>query len=117
MTDRPDPPRMSSLPIPVERALRKLGRDMGDARRRRRIPMKLLAERADISRSTLAAIERGRPGVAFGSYAVVLYILGMLERVAELADVRRDDTGIMLEEERLPLRVRQPSRWNGEPRR
>ena len=109
--------RTPGLPIPAERALRKLGRDIRDARRRRRIPMQLLAERAGISRTTLAAMERGSPGVAIGSCAVVLYILGMLERVADLADVRHDDLGLLLEEERLPLRVRQPSRGNGEPRR
>src|SRR5437763_986992 len=44
---------VSPLPIPARRALRKLGQDIRDARRRRRIPMELLAERARISRSSL----------------------------------------------------------------
>ena len=72
--------------------------------------MQLLAERAGISRSTLTAIERGHPGVALGSYAVVLYILGFLERLSEIADVSTDAIGLGLEEERLPLRVRLPDR-------
>ena len=41
------------LPIPVGRALRKVGQDIRDARRRRRIPVAILAERASISRMTL----------------------------------------------------------------
>ena len=42
-----------SQPIPVSRALRKLGRDIRDARRRRRIPSAILAERTSVSRMTL----------------------------------------------------------------
>ena len=56
------------LPIPVRRNLRKLGRDIRDARRRRRIPVQIAAERASISRMTLLKIEKGKPGVAMGSY-------------------------------------------------
>ena len=54
------------LPIPVRRALRKLGHDIRDARRRRRIPASIAAERASISRTTLVKIEKGDPGVAMG---------------------------------------------------
>ena len=50
---------VSALPIPVRRALRKLGQDIKDARKRRRIPMALLAERARISRATLTKVEKG----------------------------------------------------------
>jgi hypothetical protein len=42
-----------SLPLPVRRALSKLGRDIREARLRRRIPAAVVAERASISRSTL----------------------------------------------------------------
>ena len=96
------------LPIPVRRALRKLGQDIRDARLRRRIPMTLMAERASITRATLAKIERGDPGVALGNYTSVLFALGMAERVGELADPRTDIVGLSLEEERLPRRIRLP---------
>jgi len=65
------------MPLPVSRALRKLGRDMRDARRRRRIPAAITAQRASISRTTLVKIEKGDPGVAIGIYATVLFVLGM----------------------------------------
>ena len=46
------------VPIPVRRALRKLGQDIRDAKLRRRIPTAVMAERASISRTTLNKIER-----------------------------------------------------------
>ena len=58
-----------TTPIPVVRALRKLGHDIRDARRRRRIPVTILAERASISRMTLNKIEKGDAGVYIGNYA------------------------------------------------
>jgi transcriptional regulator with XRE-family HTH domain len=93
-------------PIPVGRALRKVGQDIRDARRRRRIPVAILAERASISRMTLHKVEKGEPGVSVGAYATVLFVLGMVERLANLADARNDAVGLALEEERLPQRIR-----------
>jgi DNA-binding XRE family transcriptional regulator len=99
-------PRRSHLPIPVARALRKLGQDLRDARRRRRIPAAVLAERAWISRTTLVKVEKGDPGVSLGTYATVLFVLGLLERLGELADPGKDALGLALEGERLPQRIR-----------
>ena len=95
-------------PIPVVRALRKLGREIRDARRRRRIPVAILAQRASISRSTLSKVEKGDPNVSLGLYATVLFVLGMVDRVADLADPRHDTVGLALEEENLPRRIRLP---------
>lgn len=98
------------LPLPVTRALRKVGHDIKDARRRRRILSEIAAERASIARSTLAKVEKGDPGVAIGSYATVLFVLGMTERLAELADPKQDAVGLQLEEERLPQRIHRAPR-------
>jgi DNA-binding XRE family transcriptional regulator len=95
-----------AVPIPVVRALRKLGHDVRDARRRRRIPVAVLAERASISRTTLNKIEKGDAGVYVGNYATVLFTLGMIERLADLADPIHDAVGRQLEEEHLPKRIR-----------
>lgn len=95
-----------SLPLPVARALRKLGQDIRDARRRRRIPTATMAQRASISRTTLAKVEKGDPGVQLGIYATVLFVLGMSGRLGELADVRHDKAGLKLEDENLPQRIR-----------
>jgi DNA-binding XRE family transcriptional regulator len=95
-----------TLPSPVKRALRKVGHDLRDARRRRRIPVAIAAQRASISRTTLVKIEKGDPGVALGLYATVLFVLGMVDRLADLADPRNDSVGLQLEEEHLPQRIR-----------
>ncbi len=95
-----------TLPIPVRRALRILGEDMKNARRRRRISTSLMAERADISRTTLLKIEKGDSGVALGNYATVLFILGLINRLTELVDISHDNLGQDLEDENLPQRIR-----------
>ena len=95
-----------ALPLPARHALRKLGHDLRDARRRRRIPVAIAAQRASISRTTLVKIEKGDPGVALGIYATVLFVMGMVERLADLADPKNDAVGRQLEEEHLPQRIR-----------
>ena len=101
---------VSKAPIPVTRAIRKLGHDIRDARRRRRIPATILAERASISRTTLHKVEQGDPGVSLGIYATVLFVLGMIDRLGDLADPKHDSVGLELEEEHLPERIRLPRR-------
>lgn len=99
---------IKSTPIPVRRALKKLGQDIKEARKRRRIPMQLAAERAGISRGTLDKIEKGDEGVSLGAYARVLFILGMIQRLADLAEPKFDELGLNLEAENLPKRIRIP---------
>ena len=103
----------ASLPIPVRRALKKLGSDIRDARRRRRIPTTTMAERSLISRVTLTKVEKGNPSVSLGIYATVLFVLGMTERLADLADVKHDATGLALADELLPQRIRGPKKLKG----
>ena len=99
---RTNPP----MPLPVKRALAKLGDDIRTARLRRRIPTTLMAQRAMITRTTLRKVEKGDAGVSMGIYATVLFILGMTQRLYELADVRGDHVGLHLEGSRLPKRIR-----------
>ena len=99
---------LPALPAALMRALRKLGQDISAARRRRRLTMVMVAERAMISRTTLTSVEQGDAGVSMGIYATVLFVLGMGERIGQLADPRSDDVGQALEAERLPRRVRAP---------
>ena len=101
-----------TLPIPVLKALHKVGKDICDARRRRRITAQLMANRAGISRATVGKIEKGDPTVSIGGYSSVLFVLGMTERLGDLADAAHDLTGRQLEEERLPKRVRIPKSTN-----
>lgn len=96
----------AALPFGVRRSLRALGMDLSAARRRRRIPVALMAERAFISRTTLARVEKGDPTVSMGIYASVLFVLGMADRLGDLAAAAHDPLGLSLDEERLPRRIR-----------
>ena len=97
-----------TIPIPVLMILRKFGQDINDARRRRRITIALMAERAGLSRATIGKIEKGDPGASIGGYAAVLFVLGMEKRLGDLVDSSHDFTGRRLEDERLPQRIRIP---------
>ncbi|MCD6009244.1 MAG: helix-turn-helix transcriptional regulator [Pseudomonadota bacterium] len=92
-------------PAAVRRALRKLGADIHDARRRRRLTMAVVAERAFTSRSTLQRIEAGDASVGIGIYASVLQALGLLDGLAGIADIGNDSVGQALASAELPKRV------------
>ena len=100
----------TELPPPVKKALKKLGSDINDARRRRGISTLDMAEKAMISRPMLSRVERGDATVALGGYASVLFVLGMTERVAEIADIAHDRLGLELNRNLLPKRIRSPKR-------
>lgn len=92
--------------IAVRRALRKLGQDIHDARRRRGLPAEVVAERAFTTRPTLRRIEAGDHTVGMGIYAAVLQALGLLDGLAQVADPSKDSVGLALSAEALPERVR-----------
>ena len=69
-------------PIPVRRALKTLGQDLRDARRRRRISTQIMAERASISRTTLSKIEQGDLVQKFLLPGVEDYVLLLPARTA-----------------------------------
>ena len=58
------------------------------------------------ARQNVAGIENGEPNTALGSYATVLFVLGLEGRLADLAGAKDDQLGLRLEEERLPKRIR-----------
>ncbi len=90
----------------VKPALERLGRDVRQARLRRGIAVADLAARAGTSPSSIGRLERGDPGVAIGTLADVLVVLGLLERLADLIDIRKDELGLVLTTEHGPRRGR-----------
>lgn len=70
--------------------------------------MEQIAERANISKSTLWRIEKGDPGVSLGNYYQVLIALGMENDVLLLA---ADDTlGRKIQDAELSTNKRAPKR-------
>src|SRR5215469_17805188 len=84
----------AALPLSVRKALKKLGDDIGIARKRRRLSMTVVAQRAFIGRNTLTRVERGDAGVSIGIYATVLFVLGLADRLNQLADPVTDEVGL-----------------------
>ncbi len=90
----------------LRRSLSKFGHDLAVARRKRHLTVEMMAERTGLAKSTYARIEKGDPSVAMGAYAMALFVLGFGEVFGNLTDARRDEDGLLLDEERLPKRVR-----------
>lgn len=89
----------------VRQALGKLGGDLRDARRRRRLTMVVVADRAFTSRATLQRVEAGDPSVSMGIYAAVMHTLGLLDHLGQAADPSKDPVGQALADAYLPQRV------------
>lgn len=94
------------LPAQVRRALEKLGRDLKDARRRRHLTVAMMVERVGVAKATYLKVEKGDPSVSMAVYAMTLFALGFSNALSEIADSRGDTTGLVLESNRLPQRVR-----------
>jgi transcriptional regulator with XRE-family HTH domain len=99
---------MSPLPLPVSRALLKLGEDLNRARRRRRMTQQSVAERIGASLTTVKRLEAGDPRVPLHFLARVLHLFGELQRLKDLLDSGLDDIGLNLMDEQLPKRIRAP---------
>jgi transcriptional regulator with XRE-family HTH domain len=94
--------------LPGTNALRKLGRDLALARRKRGLSTADMASRLFVSRDTLWRLERGDATVAMGTLAAALFVLQMHHRLADLAAPETDGLGLHLDEQRLPKRIRRP---------
>lgn len=99
----------TALPSPARRALTTLGHDLGVARKRRRIPQQLLADRMLVSRQTVQRLEAGDPAVSLGVFASALFILGFTTRLEALLAPETDAMGISEELARLPQRTHAPT--------
>jgi len=79
-----------SILLPKEtRILADLGTNLKLARRRRKLTTEQVAERANISRSTLWHVEKGSHHISIGIYLQVFSVLGLADDFKQLA---ADDT-------------------------
>jgi transcriptional regulator with XRE-family HTH domain len=101
-------PKTCSIPLPAAHALRKLGRDLALARRKRGISTSDMAARLFVSRDTLWRMERGDPTVAAGTLATAAFVIGLHDRLANLATPASDELALSLDERRLPQHIRWP---------
>ena len=91
----------------TEEILSQMGEQIKLARLRRKLKTTIVAQRANISRSTLSKIEKGDPTVSMGAYANVLHALNYMDE--DLLLIAKDDElGRTLQDLELitPKRVR-----------
>ena len=107
---------MSKKGIIILPKKRKILTEMGEniklARLRRKLSAEQIAERANISRPTLSAIEKGSPSVSMGYYFLVLDVLGLENDFLLLA---KDDVfGRKLQDAAILVKGRAPKRKVGQ---
>ena len=85
-----------------------MGENIKLARLRRKLSTEQVAERANISRPTLLAIEKGSPTVSIGSYLLVLNVLGLEKDFLVVA--KDDELGRKLQDAKIRTGDRAPKR-------
>lgn len=100
-------PKRNTILLPkAQKNLSVLGENIKLARLRRKFSSEQVAERADISRTTLVSIEKGRPNVTIGAYVKVLSVLGLENDIMEVG--KDDKLGRRLQDAKLVVRKRAP---------
>ncbi len=92
----------------TRRIFNELGENIKLARLRRKLSSEQVAERANISRPTLSAIEKGSPSVSIGSFLLVLQVLGLEKDFLLLA--KDDELGRKLQDANIKTSRRAPKR-------
>jgi transcriptional regulator with XRE-family HTH domain len=92
----------------AQKSLSEVGENIKLARLRRKFSSEQVAERANISRPTLVAIENGSPNVSVGSYLKVLFVLGLEN---DFFNIGKDDIlGRRLQDAGLTVKKRAPKK-------
>jgi transcriptional regulator with XRE-family HTH domain len=101
-----------ALPAVVVDQLRKLGRDLSIARKRRHLSLREMADRMMVNLKTVQRLEKGDPAVGIGILAAALWILGMHRRLGDLVAPETDTTGLQEDIRNLPRDFRKTKNRN-----
>ncbi|QHE84746.1 helix-turn-helix domain-containing protein [Hydrogenophaga sp. BPS33] len=92
----------------IQRDVQRLGIKLSEARRRRRMSQRAMADQTGMSLSTVRRLERGEPGVAIHALLSGFKVLEILDACIGLLSLGEDDVDQGRAAELLPKRVRQP---------
>jgi len=92
----------------IANLLAEFGENIKLARLRRKLSAEQVAERANIGRTTLWAIEKGAANVAIGFYVQVLFILSLEKDLLKVAG--DDPLGKRLQDAKLLVKERAPKK-------
>ena len=96
----------SQAPLPVRRSLRDLATHVQAWRKLRGLTQAQLADRAGVTRGTIARLEAGDRAISLEILLRVLHALGILDGLAPALDPYETDLGRLRADEHLPERVR-----------
>jgi transcriptional regulator with XRE-family HTH domain len=99
-------------PLAVRRAERELAEHVVTWRKLRGMTQAQLADRANLSRDTLARLEGGEASISVENLLLVLRALGILDALPRAMDPLSSDIGRLRSEQALPERVR-PRKLDG----
>jgi len=89
----------------AKEALKELGNQIRQARKRRLWTIAELANKIQVTAPTIIALEKGAPTVSVGALAAVLWTLGLENELSHLSQLN-DSEGIKLMNSRLPKKIR-----------
>ena len=99
-------------PLAVRRVERELAEHLVTWRKLRGMTQAQLADRANLSRDTLARLEGGEASISVENLLLVLRALGILDALPRALDPLSSDLGRLRSEQALPVRVR-PRKLDG----
>ncbi|APE33973.1 transcriptional regulator [Nocardia mangyaensis] len=90
----------------VMRSAKQLGEYLANWRKLQGLTAEQVAQRANITRTTLRSVENGGLGVTMETYLSVLHALGILRDAVNAIDPYESDLGRARADQILPKRVR-----------
>lgn len=95
-------------PYAVEQSLKRLGADLRTARLRRNLTIDDMAEKIGTGVRAIADAEKGKPSTSVAVYTAMLWALGLLHQIDDVALPEKDEEGqtLALGRERTRARVK-----------
>jgi transcriptional regulator with XRE-family HTH domain len=97
---------VKQTPLRVQRAAAEIGTQLTSWRKLQNLTAEQVADRANISKTTLRKLEHGDPGVTLQTVLSVLRALGALDRMVGALDPYTTDLGRTRASTALPKRIR-----------
>lgn len=101
-------------PYPVEQTLQHLGANLRIARLRRNLTIKDIAEKIGTGTRAVRDAEKGKASTAVAVYVALLWALGLIDQMDELADPAKDEEGQLLAIAHERNRARQPKKTDND---
>jgi transcriptional regulator with XRE-family HTH domain len=91
-------------PFAVEQSIKTLGLNLRTARLRRHLTIHDLSQKLGVGYRAIADAEKGKPTTSMVVYVALLWALGLLDQLNDVADPAKDKEGLILALSREPLR-------------